>query len=103
MEEKEASCPGVVLRQGCAVSCTWRQWGRAWDGSWVGNEGKELPGCFWLQKSNGEAAVAPVPTKHIKPLGSPASAVGERLLQRESPSFWKEKDRKGGVQLEQTA
>lgn len=51
-----------------------------------------------------EVVVAPILTKNDKPLGSLAGAiaVGERLLQRERPAFWKAEDRKGGVQLDQT-
>lgn len=50
-----------------------------------------------------ELVVAPVLTSTDKALGSPARAfaVGERLLQRERPAFWKAEDRKGGVHLEQ--
>jgi len=51
-----------------------------------------------------EAVVAPVLTKTGKPSCSlhRAFAVGERLLQRETPAFWKAEDRKGGVHLDQT-
>ena len=51
-----------------------------------------------------ELVVAPVLTKNDEPLGSLAGAfaVGERLLQRERPAFWKAEDRKGGVHLDQT-
>lgn len=63
---------------------------------------QEASAAGWVEKSNGKAVVAPAPTKNYKPWGSPAFAVGERLFQRESPSLWKAKDRKGGAQLDQT-
>lgn len=59
-----------------------------------------------VKKSNcsREVVASPVLTKNDKPLGflARAFAVGERLLQRERPAFWKAEDRKGGVHLDQT-